>query len=240
MHHADASAALYISIHQLIDPATNPFRPERTHGGGERLTGMESRAGRKYTDGVVPAGVHHPDNSIRFQEERMAHEEHPAYAVAAPRELTGARGRARPATDGDLDRILEIDALCFEKPWDDTAFREAIKDLFIVYEEESVTGFLAACCREAARDATIMKVAVHPDHRGKGIASRLLEAVLDKLRELRIRAVDLDVEVVNAGAIGLYERFGFRVVTAVPANSDEDEEYCIMRLPLDEPGCKAS
>lgn len=169
----------------------------------------------------------------------MGHKEHRADATAPPNDRAGPHGRARPATEGDLGRILEIDALCFEKPWDDTAFREAMKDLFLVFEEESVTGFLAACCREAARDATIMKVAVHPDHRGKGIASRLLGAILETLRELGIRQVDLDVEIVNAGAIGLYERFGFRVLMAVQANGDEDEEYCIMKLHLGEPGRKA-
>jgi [ribosomal protein S18]-alanine N-acetyltransferase len=149
-------------------------------------------------------------------------------------------GRVRPAAEGDLDRILTIDGLSFEKPWDDTAFREAMKDLFLVFEEEDVTGFLAACCREAARSATIMKVAVHPEHRGKGVASRLLAAVLDQLRERGTRDVDLDVEIVKTGAISLYERFGFRVVQAVLGNQEEDEEFVIMRLDLGYPGGEAA
>lgn len=150
-------------------------------------------------------------------------------------------GRIRPAAEGDLDRILAIDRLSFEKPWDDTAFREAMKDLFLVFEEEDVTGgFLAACCREADRTATIMKVAVHPEHRGKGIASRLLAAVLDRLRERGVRHVDLDVEIVKTGAIGLYERFGFRVVQAVLGNHEEEEEYLIMRRDFGYPGGKTA
>ena len=55
----------------------------------------------------------------------------------------------------------------------------------------------------------IMNVAVHPEYRRQGVASRLL----DELFELTVgdsrRGYTLEVRVSNVTAIALYERFGF-------------------------------
>jgi ribosomal protein S18 acetylase RimI-like enzyme len=50
---------------------------------------------------------------------------------------------------------------------------------------------------------------VHPDYRGRGIGSRLLEAALRNADEIGLERVDLEVFATNAGAIKLYERHGF-------------------------------
>jgi ribosomal protein S18 acetylase RimI-like enzyme len=57
----------------------------------------------------------------------------------------------------------------------------------------------------------IVDVTVHPDHRGRGIASSVLGEVLDNA-DRADRAVQLSVWSTNAGARRLYERLGFAVV----------------------------
>jgi ribosomal protein S18 acetylase RimI-like enzyme len=58
----------------------------------------------------------------------------------------------------------------------------------------------------------IAALAVDARARGKGIGSRLLEAVLDKGRLEGYQAVRLEVVEPNTGARQLYERFGFSLV----------------------------
>jgi ribosomal-protein-alanine N-acetyltransferase len=54
-----------------------------------------------------------------------------------------------------------------------------------------------------------MNVAVHPDYRRRGIASRMLEELFERTKHDGRRGYTLEVRVSNAGAIDLYERLGF-------------------------------
>ena len=50
---------------------------------------------------------------------------------------------------------------------------------------------------------------VSPDHRGAGIGTALLDAVLNQARERGLVAIDLEVDVEHQRAESLYKRFGF-------------------------------
>jgi ribosomal-protein-alanine N-acetyltransferase len=56
----------------------------------------------------------------------------------------------------------------------------------------------------------VMNVAVDPEHRGRGIASMLLERLFELTVDDGRRGYTLEVRVSNATAIRLYERLGFR------------------------------
>ncbi|MBO1752303.1 ribosomal protein S18-alanine N-acetyltransferase [Actinotalea sp. BY-33] len=58
----------------------------------------------------------------------------------------------------------------------------------------------------------VMTIGVAPAQQGRGLGRLLLDALLDRARELGARAVLLEVRVDNAPAIGLYERAGFRTI----------------------------
>jgi mycothiol synthase len=49
------------------------------------------------------------------------------------------------------------------------------------------------------------------DHRHRGVGSAMLAAAIDALRERGAREILLSVDTENVDALGLYERFGFRV-----------------------------
>lgn len=139
----------------------------------------------------------------------------------------------RRATESDLGRILEIESLSFENQWDLASFRAALKELFFVLEEREIVGFLSACCCALAKRAVIMRIAVHPDHRGEGVATRLIAAVLDQIKEMKVSEVELDVEIVKTGAIGLYEKFGFQRRHVLTMNDENHETFLEMNLRLD-------
>jgi [ribosomal protein S18]-alanine N-acetyltransferase len=54
-----------------------------------------------------------------------------------------------------------------------------------------------------------MNVSASPDHRRRGVASALLADLIARVDEAEPRFT-LEVRTSNAGAIALYERFGFR------------------------------
>lgn len=59
----------------------------------------------------------------------------------------------------------------------------------------------------------IANVAVHPDHRQRGIASQLTKTALEKLRSANIRTVWLQARDDNQVAIDLYTKVGFEPVS---------------------------
>jgi ribosomal-protein-alanine N-acetyltransferase len=139
----------------------------------------------------------------------------------------------RWAAKEDLPRILEIERLSFQDQWTYHQFESALKEIFLVFEPETIQGFLIACTCDIARRAIIMRIAVHPEHRGQGIASRMIHAALDEIKSKNLRCVELDVDIVKNGAIGLYEKFGFKTMKVVTLNHDDDEvSFLIMKLLL--------
>jgi [ribosomal protein S18]-alanine N-acetyltransferase len=54
-----------------------------------------------------------------------------------------------------------------------------------------------------------MNVAVDPDHRGRGLATMLLERLFELTADDMRRGYTLEVRVSNGTAIALYERLGF-------------------------------
>jgi ribosomal-protein-alanine N-acetyltransferase len=139
----------------------------------------------------------------------------------------------RIATEADLERILKIEDLCFGSEWSLNQFCSSLKELFYVFEDEGeVLGFLIACPCEIAKRATIMRIAVHPDYWGRGIASKLISAALNQFKGMGLKCVTLDVDIVKNGAIKLYEKFGFKIMRVATVNYEEDTSFLIMKLIL--------
>ncbi|MEM8769973.1 MAG: GNAT family N-acetyltransferase [Pseudomonadota bacterium] len=80
---------------------------------------------------------------------------------------------------------------------------------------------------------------VHPDHRGAGLGTRLLNNVLARLEELNgVSAVGLSVTVGNKPALALYESAGFEAWGEEPLalrvdGADHAELHMIRRLGTD-------
>lgn len=145
-------------------------------------------------------------------------------------------GIIRPALPADLPQILEIENLCFDKKWSDGNFLPALKDIFLVYEQEKILGFIIACSCDIAKRGVIMRVAVHPQAQSQGIASRLLSKALESLKESKVSCVDLDVEIVKSNVKRLYEKFGFRVLKVVNPDAEyENDAFYIMKLSFQPP-----
>ena len=141
----------------------------------------------------------------------------------------------RSATEKDLDQIMEVERLSFSAPWTYNFFQSGLKEIFLVFEKEVIVGYLNACVCADLEKAVILKLAVHPDHRREGIGEKLTKRCLDILIERQISMVELDVELIQRGAIELYEKLGFKIanILVFPCNTPGDEEtFYVMRLEL--------
>ncbi|HYQ60386.1 MAG TPA: N-acetyltransferase [Desulfatiglandales bacterium] len=141
----------------------------------------------------------------------------------------------RRAKKSDLEKVLEIEELTLSDPWGDSNFQAALEDIFLVFAEQEISGFLVAvCCHRDVRGA-IVKLAVHPDYRRQGIATQLLKEALRILQDRGMLEVCLIVEITRKPAIALYEKFGFEITRIIHTSYEDDmsdDSFYEMKLHL--------
>jgi len=83
---------------------------------------------------------------------------------------------------------------------------------FVAEEDENVVGYIFTKMEERVKGKcpVIGYFGVTKDFREQGIGTKLLELVLDALKEDNFKKVNLKVMIDNKEAIGLYEKFGFK------------------------------
>src|SRR6188768_1117947 len=129
-----------------------------------------------------------------------------------PREpsSTADAGGIRRLAYSDLPAVISIERRSFPTPWSLAMF---------VLELSKPSGIcLAACaggellgyvvCSRYDQVWHLMNIAVAPEHRGSGVAGRLMKRLIAEARGNL--PFTLEVRVSNHRAIGMYERFGFR------------------------------
>ena len=83
----------------------------------------------------------------------------------------------------------------------------------VIANDEKVEGYADAPWQIDSDDVIILHVlAVHPDYRGKGLARRLVENVIEQERKAGKKALRLDVIENNTTAEKLYQKLGFRYI----------------------------
>lgn len=131
-----------------------------------------------------------------------------------PPERPGSDINIVPAAKDNLGQILEIGKESISADWtlgfllpeidrEDTYFIAAERD-------GDVLGF--AVFREVGGDGELLQIATRKDSRLGGIGSTLLSAVLHYAHDKSFGRVFLEVRRSNAEAIGLYEKFGFKIL----------------------------
>lgn len=131
----------------------------------------------------------------------------------------------RSAKQEDLAKVLEIEKLSFSDPWNNEFLEKVSKDIFLVFGEQEVYGFLIAGCCHRNISATILKVAVHPEHRRQGIATNLLNKLIEILKNRQIVDVDVVVDIARKPAISLYKKVGLKIVSTIPQLSNNTDFY---------------
>jgi [ribosomal protein S18]-alanine N-acetyltransferase len=118
--------------------------------------------------------------------------------------------RIRSLRYADLPQVISIERRAFPTPWSLAMFvLELSKPSGIclaAVEGERLAGYLI--CSRYDQVWHLLNVAVDPVRRRRGLATALLAEMIE--RAGADSPLTLEVRTSNAGAIALYERFGFR------------------------------
>jgi ribosomal-protein-alanine N-acetyltransferase len=116
-----------------------------------------------------------------------------------------------PMTDAHVDAVAALEAICFADPWSANSVASELTNplscWLVALEADTVVGYIGS--QTVMGETDMMNVAVHPDHRRKGIAESLIHALVQKLKEYESHCLTLEVRASNAPAIALYEKLGF-------------------------------
>lgn len=119
----------------------------------------------------------------------------------------------RPATEADLNEIAQIERACFADPWTEESFRRLLGGHSAIFQivgyppHFAVAGYVIAFA--IGEDAELLNIAVDPEHRGKGLAGQMLDAVLIELAGRGVKNAFLEVRESNGAARALYGSRGF-------------------------------
>ncbi|RLG67480.1 ribosomal-protein-alanine N-acetyltransferase [archaeon] len=150
----------------------------------------------------------------------------------------------RKATLDDLNAVIAINREALPENYHYDFFLRILQnynDLFYVAEyNDEIIGYIM--CRVEwglphigfglVSKGHIVSLAVRTPYRRRGVASRLLEAVHNKMKQMGIKEAFLEVRVNNIPAIKLYEKFGYRVVRRIPGYYADGMDGYLMSLSL--------
>jgi ribosomal protein S18 acetylase RimI-like enzyme len=80
-----------------------------------------------------------------------------------------------------------------------------------------------------AQSGYISSIAVMPEWRRNGLAQKLINAAIESLRAIGVMSTHLHVRVSNTGAISLYKKLGYVVISVESEYYDDDEDAFIMQ-----------
>lgn len=141
----------------------------------------------------------------------------------------------------DLLDVVRIENASFPQPWSLSAFERFLDEPgFLVAvddqgETPTVLGYVVANTipQNRAPIGHVKDIAVHPDHRGKGLGRRLLRTGLRSLREQGVETVKLEVRRSNEAAVSLYREAGFVHHQTATRYYDDGEDALVMVLDVD-------
>ena len=140
----------------------------------------------------------------------------------------------RRMTPGDVGEVKALLDICFgASAWSEDSVKSQLDKAYsmccVAIVDERIIGYLAFEC--ICSEGSIVEVAVHPDHRRKGIAREMIQDAMDDCGDLD--AVYLEVRESNIPAISLYKSLGFEEAGKRRDYYDDPKENAVIyRLPL--------
>ena len=115
--------------------------------------------------------------------------------------------------EGHVAAVAELEKLCFADPWSEKSIASELNNplalWLVAVEDGSLCGYIGS--QSVMGESDMMNVAVHPDHRRKGVGEMLVLALCEALSKENA-SLALEVRASNAPAISLYKKLGFAQV----------------------------
>lgn len=149
---------------------------------------------------------------------------------SAPVVLALEAPEIRPMMAADLDRVVAVERLCHAHPWTAEMFQRElanpVSSIDLCWLGEALAGFL--CSWMVGGELEILNVATAPAFRRRGVAAALLKHTFERARRRGLESAFLEVRIGNSGAIDLYRKFGFAVVSKRSRYYADGEDALLM------------
>lgn len=133
----------------------------------------------------------------------------------------------------DIDEVLHISNLSLKESWSrESLLKELTNPLakyFLIKNDKKVLGFAGVWI--IVDEGHITNVAIHPDFRGKGLGTQLMNSLIKGCKAEKCTSITLEVRESNSPALKLYEKLGFDAAgKRKKYYSDNGEDAIIMWL----------
>ena len=116
--------------------------------------------------------------------------------------------------EAHVAEVARLEALCFSEPWSEKSVASELTNplslWLVALEGENVIGYVGSQTVMGWTD--MMNVAVHPDHRRRGVGKALIEELIRQLQAQGSENLTLEVRASNENARALYALLGFAEV----------------------------
>ena len=123
-----------------------------------------------------------------------------------------------PMNRDHVAQVAELEKRWFSDPWSENSIAYELTNplsyWLVAQEAGAVLGYVGS--QSVLDEADMMNVAVHPEHRRRGIARELVERLVEALKAKEVYCLTLEVRASNAPAKALYEALGFAQVGRRP------------------------
>lgn len=123
--------------------------------------------------------------------------------------------KLRKACPEDSRALTSLHQAAFGQGWDQEFFQEFLRENTahgIICEKKGIlAGFVLF--RNILEEAEIITLAVHPNHRNRGIGTHLISAVLEDCAQKGVHKIFLEVAMGNSHALKIYEKKGFKMIS---------------------------
>ncbi|MCW8885265.1 MAG: ribosomal protein S18-alanine N-acetyltransferase [Motiliproteus sp.] len=116
----------------------------------------------------------------------------------------------RPIVDTDLPSVAELESQLFSHPHSIDQLQKMVaahESCWVAEIDRRLAGYIFASFGGGQADLLI--VAVDSKYQKQGVATRLMEQLIDQLHSLLVDSLFLEVRASNQAAIGFYRQQGF-------------------------------
>ena len=117
----------------------------------------------------------------------------------------------RLMTIEDVPQIAALEQLCFSAPWSSTSLEYELNNplslWLVAHIDGQIAGYVGS--QTVMGETDMMNIAVVPEFRRQGVAQRLIEELIVRLKMRQSHCLTLEVRASNAPAIALYQKLAF-------------------------------
>ena len=110
-----------------------------------------------------------------------------------------------------IPQIVDLEKYCFSDPWSTMAFQSELHNplstWLVACDGDIVAGYVGS--QSVLDEADMMNIAVSPNYRRMGIATKLMNVLQAQLKQKGVCKLSLEVRKSNLSAISLYLQNGF-------------------------------